>query len=304
MKRICLMLSLLLFIFCACGRGECQSERITPTESMTGEDGAETGKQDSTDVSVAESESEPEAPEMQPDFHVRELYADLLQSRWSSTEDWTNILYACALVDLDGNGTLELIVFLTPNESDYTVEIYTVEDGVLTAFAANESEIPRSANAHDGRFSASTPEDYARMRMKMLYGDWITVEYENTVEPHGFFSLDEQWYLISAVSSEYVNISRWYCFTEKNGGLAAEEIFSTERYGEFVWDDALKNRQFLNGKEVSTVEFEDGVREWLKALWGEHSAADMVYPECENRLWQYDSPGTEAARWILGGEEE
>ena len=214
--------------------------------------------------------------EILPESEVRELYAGFLESEFADKSDHGKVLYAVSLIDLDGNGCEELIVFLTPNESDFTVDVYTVESGEVKCFTRTDGEILPSVNARDGSFSALTPSYFERTMDSGL--------------PLGFFASGDRWMLRSHIASEFKQVNRIYVFESKNGFLDAQEIFSSERDG-----DVFRTQQdkcYINGEAVDEETYEREVKS-LGELFPDGVRFDNRYLE---GLESFDSPGEEAAR--------
>ena len=167
--------------------------------------------------------------------------------------------YATRRLDLNGDGWDELVVYRMPAEA-YPLDIYEYDRsrGEVLAFCTSLEGIPASLNAD--------PE-----------GDWCAAI--GTHGPEGFygdfFSVNGKTFLISQNGAEFFEKIVCHAFTTESGSLAAQTVFTAERYGEFVADETKKNKAFVNGQEIPYDEYADAVREW-RQTWQERMGESPV----------------------------
>ncbi len=167
--------------------------------------------------------------------------------------------YAIRRLDLNGDGWDELVVYRMPAEA-YPLDIYEYDRsrGEVLAFCTSLEGIPASLNAD--------PE-----------GDWCAAI--GTHGPDGFygdfFSVNGKTFLISQNGAEFFEKIVCHAFTTESGSLAAQTVFTAERYGEFVADETKKNKAFVNGQEIPYDEYADAVREW-RQTWQERMGESPV----------------------------
>ncbi len=167
--------------------------------------------------------------------------------------------YATRRLDLNGDGWNELVVYRMPAEA-YPLDIYEYDRsrGEVLAFCTSLEGIPASLNADpDGDWCAAIgahgPDSF--------YGD--------------FFSVNGKTFLISQNAAEFFEKIVCHAFTSVSGSLAAQTVFSAERYGEFVADETKKNKAFVNGQEIPYNEYNDAVMSW-RQTWEERMGESPV----------------------------
>ena len=170
-------------------------------------------------------------------------------------DNWQTAAYTERRIDLDRDGLTELILYRSPTEAAYPLDIYTWEDGEIRAFHTALEGIPASRNADpDGRYCAAlTAGNSSR----------------NASDPDGFysdfFSVNGEVFLIAMDASEFWQIIRCYAFGSADGALSSSLVFSAERYGEFVSDETKKNKAFVNGQEIPLDEYGGALLSWRES---------------------------------------
>nr|MCR5681595.1 hypothetical protein [Clostridiales bacterium] len=225
-----------------------------------------------------------------PEETVRGLYADLLAARYA---DAYYQPYAAEFCDLDGDGVRELIVFRTPTESTLPLDIYCIEDGEVRAFLS-PFDVKKSEGAPDDDVAlASLPADYAQA--DKLYG---------------FFRMEDGTVVLGAgIASEFYFSCEYYQFASMGGALRMRELFSAEWAGEWYFDEAKRNRTFVNGEEIAGGQeaYDAAVSAWIAEFTATHGPAELLASDPADRWNGYDgddgTPIERAIRWLRGNEQ-
>ncbi|MBQ3815627.1 MAG: hypothetical protein II836_06190, partial [Clostridia bacterium] len=218
------------------------------------------------------------------DEAVRGLYADMIEARYTY-ESYQP--YGAELGDLDGDGVMELIVYRQPTESTYPLDIYTIEDGEVRAFFS-PFDVPRSAGAPDyDVILSSLPASFA-------VPDSLI----------GFFRMESGIAILGAyVGSEFNASYRCYQFASIDGTLRIRELFSAEWMGEWYYDEAMRNRTFMNGEEIA------GGYEAFRTAWdswvSDFALAYGTVTPCASDEWFITAPGDSypspsLVQWLRG----
>ncbi|MBE6725822.1 MAG: hypothetical protein E7576_11635 [Ruminococcaceae bacterium] len=208
-------------------------------------------------------------------------------------EDMTAYLaaYASRRIDLNGDGWNELVVYRMPTESSYPVDIYEYSRkyDIVRAFHTTLEGIPASLNADPSGFWCAQIGAHDPDLADGFYGD--------------FFTINDQTYLISMDGSEFWKKVECHAFTTVSGSLAAQTVFSAERCGASYYDEAKRNRSFVNGQEIPFDGYFDALTDW-RETWREREGGSAVilwqkplWDESENSGWPiwYPWPDPETA---------
>ena len=171
-------------------------------------------------------------------------------------------VYASRRIDLNGDGWNELIVYRMPTEA-YPLDIYEFHHptGEVRAFHTTLEGIPASPGADPDGFWCAQAGAHDADKPDGFYGD--------------FFSVNGQTFLISMNGAEFWQKIVCHAFAAGSGSLAAETVFTAERYGEFVADETKKNKAFVNGEEIPADAYSDALTKWRQS-WQERMGDSAV----------------------------
>jgi hypothetical protein len=190
-----------------------------------------------------------------------------------------------SLMDLDFNGSPELILYLRGGSSD-AAAIFTLLNGEVCSFTDLSGSIlmyidaPLAQNALDSVVSANL---YSLGMVDAFIQDCLAFLIF-TVQDSGehVFLLNDQ------VSSEFHQRSIWLQFGQKDGALYAEELCKYEKYGEWHYETEKKNTFHVNDTEVSQEEYDLFEMEWKKSFQTRYKFTENInYMDFTERISDY-----------------
>ncbi|MBQ4347124.1 MAG: hypothetical protein IJC39_01595, partial [Firmicutes bacterium] len=193
----------------------------------------------------------------------KSLYSELL-----SREAFLDDANAISFLDLDMNGSSELIIYRQGGSSADIAEIYTIENGEIKAFSNTAAEnakeaVPESMNHLPNTFSAAYYTNETRQSVLEAWEKEIV----------GFFRFKgedgEYFYLHSQSGSEDFSRGAYFRFYSLNGALAAEVLFSYADYSENYFDSDFSGKSFVNGKEVDKETLAETHKAWKEDFFSE-----------------------------------
>ncbi|MBQ3707537.1 MAG: hypothetical protein II889_06445 [Clostridia bacterium] len=206
-----------------------------------------------------------------------------LAEHYELEEMWSALAaYATRRIDLNGDGWNELIVYRMPTQSSYPLDIYEYDSlkDEVRAFHTSLEGIPASLNADPDGFYCAQIGSHDADSPDGFYGD--------------FFSVNGETFLIAMDAGEFWQKIVCHAFTSVSGRLAAQTVFTAERYGEYSITEPEKGKAIVNGQEISFFNYYSELLRW-RSTWSERMGGASVLT-CQEPLWN----DSEASGWPFG----
>jgi hypothetical protein len=218
-------------------------------------------------------------------FFEESIVPAIEETGYLESGHFVNSVNGISLLDLDFNGSPELILYLRGGSSD-DAAIFTLENGEVCCFTELSGsilmymDVPLAQNALDGVVAANL---YSLGMVDAFIQDCLAFLIF-TVQDSG-----EQVFLLNdQVSGEFHQRSIWLQFGQKDGALYAEELCKYEKYGEWHYETEKKNTFYVNDMKVSQEEYDLFEMEWKKSFQARYKFTENInYMDFTERISDY-----------------
>lgn len=200
------------------------------------------------------------------------LYCAFYENNLADNEE----IYALSLLDLDVNGSPELILYMAGNPVSDAAAVFTLEDKNVCCFTElsgsilEELDLSPSQNALSQLLSANRFFAVPDTSNPIVQNDLTFRAFTEHTSGERVFLLHSR---VADLSSER---GTWYRFGSKDEKLYAEVLIQYERFFEGYHDEDQAGKNYIDGTEVGTEEYDAALAGQVERMMAEYDLDKSV----------------------------
>lgn len=199
-------------------------------------------------------------------------------------------IYWLSTLDLNTDGTPELIVYMAGSPITSAAAVFTVENGEVCCFTELQNsiladiDVPSSENAVPDLFCAECLSSEPDPESLIVKNGAAFLAFTNHDGGERVF------FLHSIAGNQTVETGTWYRFSTDEGKLCVSEMMQHEQYFKGYSDDSKVGKCFINGTEVTSDEYGAEINDFYSELLNEFSLDKALdYAGCYSDAANWES---------------